>query len=91
MRETDIDGVVAAEARSYAFPWSRGNFLDSLRAGHSAWVCHDGAELLGYALMMMVVDEAQLLNITILPERQGQGVGSELLSHVLRVARDHGA
>lgn len=91
MRESDIDAVTAVEQRSYDFPWSRGNFSDSLKAGHSAWVCREGGAMVGYALLMMAVDEAQLLNITVLPERQRRGLGSELLAHLLDVARGHGA
>jgi ribosomal-protein-alanine N-acetyltransferase len=91
MREADIDAVSAAERRSYAFPWTRGNFVDSLRAGHSIWICREGGALVGYTVMMMAVDEAHLLNITILPEHQRRGLGSDLLSHMFDVARGHGA
>ena len=81
----------AAEQRAYAFPWTRGNFVDSLKAGHSAWVCREDGVLVGYAVLMRVVDEAHLLNITILPEFQRRGLGSELLGQLFDVARGHGA
>ncbi len=91
MRETDVDAVAAAEQRAYAFPWTIGNFVDSLKAGHSAWVCRENGDLVGYAVLMMVVDEAHLLNITVLPEAQRRGLGSELLGQLFDVARHHGA
>ncbi len=91
MRDADVDAVAAAEQRSYAFPWTRGNFVDSLKAGHGMWVCRQGGVLVGHAVMMMAVDEAHLLNITIVPERQRQGLGGELLRHAMAVARGHGA
>ncbi len=91
MRDQDVDDVAAAEQRSYAFPWTRGNFVDSLRAGHSMWVCRDAGDLIGHAVVMMAVDEAHLLNITIVPERQRRGLGGELLRHAMAVARGHGA
>jgi ribosomal-protein-alanine N-acetyltransferase len=91
MRETDVDAVTAAEQRAYDFPWTRGNFVDSLKAGHSAWVCREDGVLVGYAVLMRVVDEAHLLNITILPEFQRCGLGSELLGQLFDVARGHGA
>jgi ribosomal-protein-alanine N-acetyltransferase len=91
MRETDVDAVTAAEQRAYDFPWTRGNFVDSLKAGHSAWVCREDGVLVGYAVLMRVVDEAHLLNITILPEFQRRGLGSELLGQLFDVARGHGA
>jgi [ribosomal protein S18]-alanine N-acetyltransferase len=39
----------------------------------------------------MAVDEAHLLNITVLPERQRCGLGGELLGYLFDVARSHGA
>jgi ribosomal-protein-alanine N-acetyltransferase len=90
MREADVDAVTAAESCSYEFPWTRGNFLDSLRAGHSMWLCREGDALVGYAVMMMALDDAQLLNITILPEWRRQGLGGALLEHLCEIARGHG-
>lgn len=91
MTEDDVDIVVAAEQRIYPFPWTRGNFADSLAAGYSCWLCREGTHLTGYAVMMVVVGEAHLLNISIVPERQGQGIGAGFLSHLFSVARTHGA
>ena len=91
MRDADVDEVVAAEQRSYEFPWTRGNFVDSLKAGHSMWLCREAGALIGHAVWMMAVDEAHLLNITIVPERQRRGLGGELLRHVFDAARGHGA
>ena len=34
MTLSDLDAVAAIEAQAYAFPWSRGNFVDSLAAGY---------------------------------------------------------
>ncbi len=91
MRREDIDAVVAIESRIYPFPWTQGNFSDSLNAGYSAWLMREGGTLTGYALMMLVADEVQLLNIGVVPERQGRGLGAELLDHLCLVARRHGA
>jgi [ribosomal protein S18]-alanine N-acetyltransferase len=91
MRPADLDEVVAAEQRVYTFPWSRGNFADSLAAGHSAWVAFDQGMLAGYAVMMMAPEEAELLNISVVSERQRQGLGGELLSGLCERARQCGA
>jgi ribosomal-protein-alanine N-acetyltransferase len=91
MRETDLDAVMTIEPRIYSHPWTRGNFADSLRAGYSCWVCETEGEVIGYAVLMMALDEAHLLNIGIAKEFQGRGIGRHLLDHVIRVARDHGA
>jgi [ribosomal protein S18]-alanine N-acetyltransferase len=91
MCAADIDAVVAAEQRIYDFPWTRGNFSDSLAAGYSAWLLLEDGHMLGYAVMMLAVDEAHLLNLNILPEVQRRGLGSRLLQHLFAVARGKGA
>lgn len=89
MRVTDIEDVVAVERDAYPFPWTRGNFLDSLDSGYEAWVLRDTDErLLAYFLLMYVVEEVHLLNITVRPDVQGHGLGSKLLDKVMALARD---
>lgn len=91
MTGADVDAVTEAERLICPFPWTRGNFADSLTAGYSVWVCRRQGVLAGYAVMMMVMDEAHLLNIGILPRFQRQGLGGEFMAHLFSVARDHGA
>lgn len=91
LTETDLDAVVALEQRCHAFPWTRGNFADSLRAGYGAWLAREGEETSGYAVMMQAPDEAHLLNITIAPDRQRVGRGSEFLAFLFERARVWGA
>jgi ribosomal-protein-alanine N-acetyltransferase len=91
MNERDLDAVAALEASIQAFPWSRGNFADSLQAGHSVWVCRLGGDLIGFSVIMRVLDEAHLLNLGVCQRYQGKGYGARLLRHVLEGARLHGA
>lgn len=91
MNVTDIEDVIAVEQNAYPFPWTRGNFLDSLDSGYEAWVLRDeDSRLLGYFLMMYAVEEVHLLNITVRPDRQGQGLGRKLLDQLIALARDAG-
>lgn len=91
MNARDLDEIVAIEDTVYLYPWTRGNFSDSLAAGYSSWVCRVGGELIGYAVVMMAVDEAHLLNISVDKRRQGMGFGGRLLRHAMSVARTLGA
>lgn len=91
MRPEDIDAVLAIERRAYPFPWSRANFADSLAAGYSAWCCRVEGGLVGYAVMMLVLDEAHLLNITVAPDWQRHGYGTLVMHHLFGMARMHGA
>lgn len=87
MREQDLAAVAALEAEAQAFPWRHEHFLDSLQAGYSCWVCAQGGVLLGFSIVMQVMDEAHLLNIAIAKAYQGRGLGARLLQSVLESAR----
>jgi len=90
MNAEDIDAIMAIEPEIYPHPWTRGNFTDSLNAGYSCWVVEHGGEVAGYAVLMMALDEAHLLNLSIAKTFQGQGLGRRLLEHLMDVARSHG-
>jgi len=87
MAEPDLDAVAALEAGLQPFPWTRGNFADSLHAGYSAWVARLGGELIGFSVVMRVLDEAHLLNIGVAEKYQGQGHGARLLRNAMEAAR----
>ncbi len=87
MRLTDLDPVVRLEAQIYEFPWSAGNFKDSLSAGYSCWILFDAGAIAGYAVVMIGVDEAHLLNLSVARARQRHGLGRKLMGHLLEVAK----
>lgn len=90
MSALDLHAVAEIEHRAYSHPWTRGNFENSLKAGHFGVTLRDPAnDLVGYAVLMPVVDEMHLLNITVDPRRQRQGHGRLLLAIALATAHDH--
>ncbi|MEB0133891.1 ribosomal protein S18-alanine N-acetyltransferase [Actimicrobium sp. CCC2.4] len=91
MTEQDLDEVVAIEDVVYPHPWSRGNFSDSIRSGYQARVLRDGqGVLLGYFLLMLSVDEAHLLNISVRIDLHGRGLGRLLLAEIITLAKQLG-
>ena len=84
----DLDRVMAIEAELYEFPWSRGNFGDSIGSGYLCEVMERGGFLAGYGVMMTVVDEAHLLNLSVARNWQGFGMGRRLLGHFMHSARE---
>lgn len=89
MRMIDIDTIMQIEPQIYPYPWTRGNFVDSLNSGYSAWVLLDKAQIFGYALTMMVLDEAHLLNLSIAKNYQKQGLGRYLLEKMVGIAKSN--
>ena len=91
MTALDVAGVAALEQVAFTFPWSRGNFEDSLKSGHLGIVLRDGGnEVAGYLILMPVVDEMHLLNVTVAPAWQQQGLGRWLLRLAAALTLSHG-
>ncbi|MFW5439900.1 MAG: ribosomal protein S18-alanine N-acetyltransferase [Methylophilaceae bacterium] len=90
MQEEDLDDIMQIEPSIYLHPWTRGNFNDSLKAGHKAWVTTLEGTIIGYTLMMLVLDEAHLLNISVAAPYQKQGLGRVLLTHMIERAKESG-
>lgn len=90
MRAADLSEVAYLEKSLYAFPWSLGNFRDSVNAGYDCWTVAHGETVIGYAILMIALDEAHLLNIAIASEWQNQGIGRGFLAHMVEVARSAG-
>ncbi len=90
MREEDLADVAAIESAVYAFPWTLGNFRDSLAAGYDCITAWIGRELVAYAIVMKALDEAHLLNIAVAAPWQGQGVGRRFMHRLIATAKNDG-
>ncbi len=91
MQADGLEAVIAIEQTAYSHPWTRGNFRDALASGYWAQCLHVQDELLGYVVAMAGVQETHLLNITVAPDRQGQGWGHMMLDALRLWSRRRGA
>lgn len=82
MTEADLDAVLKIEFAAYSHPWTRGIFLDGLKS-YEIWLMFDGQQQVGHGVINVIIDEAHLLNITVKPESQGQGLGLRLLEKLM--------
>ncbi|QHS11375.1 ribosomal protein S18-alanine N-acetyltransferase [Sinimarinibacterium sp. NLF-5-8] len=86
MSEMQLEQVMAIESRASAFGWSIGNFQDCLRAQYGAWVVCAGARVVGYAVLRLAADEAELLNIGVDAAYRRRGIARLLMRHLLAIA-----
>jgi ribosomal-protein-alanine N-acetyltransferase len=98
MQMADLDAVLQIESISHLHPWTRGNFSDSLGAGHWAYCIRpqldqavqdsylDPNILWAYCILYPAVDELHLLNITVTPKLRKLGLGGRLMSAIEGVA-----
>jgi ribosomal-protein-alanine N-acetyltransferase len=92
MHVSDLADVAQIETRIFAFPWTVGNFSDSLAAGYDAWVFESSSgAMLGYAMLMWLPDEVHLLNLSVDESMQGRGLGEAWLRWLLDNMAQRGA
>ena len=82
----DLDELMAIEVGSYPFPWSRGNFVDSLASGYQALGLWRDDALVAYCWAMEGVEELHLLNLTVHPEHRRRGHAQRLLDELVEWA-----
>lgn len=98
MTLADVDSVLAIESVSHIHPWTKGNFSDSLAAGHWAYCVRpqladtvkgsylDPDILWAYCILFPAVDELHLLNITVSPKLRRLGIGVKMMNAIEGVA-----
>src|SRR5207344_2120656 len=79
LRADDLAEVAALEARIHVAPWTIGNFRDALAAGYSARVGERDFRIVAYGVLMLAPGEAQILNLSVVPDARREGLGRALL------------
>jgi [ribosomal protein S18]-alanine N-acetyltransferase len=88
MSEADLDAVMAIENVIYTHPWTRGNFVDSLRTGSHCWIMEWQGVIAGYAVIMAGAGEAHLLNLSVSLVWQRHGLGREMLMYLVDFVKE---
>lgn len=91
MSERDSSAVWELEKKCFSVPWSE----ESIRAmfsekGYWNLTARDDGSLVGYIGMKAVLDEADITNVAVDPDRRRQGIGKMLLRELLAKAGDMG-
>lgn len=92
MLSEDIDGVVVVEEEAFLTPWSKDAFADEMtnQVAHY-WVVELGGQIVGYAGMWLIVDEAHITNVAIAGAQRGQSLGERLMRTLMASAKEQGA
>jgi [ribosomal protein S18]-alanine N-acetyltransferase len=93
MQLKDIDDVLLIEHQSFATPWSREAFYNELTHNQYAvyLVLEEQERVIGYCGVWVVIDEAHITNIAILPEYRGKKLGETLLARLMEISKKMGA
>ena len=89
MERQDIDAVLEVEETVFSTPWSRASFETEVDENALAryFVAVVASQLVGYAGMWIILDEAHVTNIAVLPSFWGLGIGEKLVTSLMDCAR----
>ena len=87
----DLAYVAALEREIHAVPWTLGNFRDALAAGYCAMVGEREGRIVVFGVLMLAPGEAQVLNLSVVPDARREGLGRALLRQLLEIAVRAGA
>jgi ribosomal-protein-alanine N-acetyltransferase len=89
MRMKDLDDVIEVEHQCFTNPWSRYAFTCELRDNQFSHyiVAKVGDKVVGYAGMWVILNEAHVTNVGILPEYRGYGIGELLMRKLIAIAK----
>ena len=85
----DVDGVYHVETEAFNNPWTREAFVNEMKNNHFAtyFVAEDDGYIVGYCGMWLIIDEAHITNIAVLPNYRGYKIGETLLRKAMSYAR----
>ena len=91
MREADLARVLTIERSSFGVPWTRSTFRSLMeRRGTGLWVAESGAEIVGYAVVWTVLDQAELGNVAVDAGWRRRGIASRLVEAVVAWLSERG-
>ncbi|WP_433746645.1 ribosomal protein S18-alanine N-acetyltransferase [Falsibacillus pallidus] len=93
MAVDDLEDVLKVEHESFTIPWSREAFYNEIENNQFAFylVAELEGRIAGYCGVWLVLDEAHITNVAVLPDFRGKGIGLTLMEKMLKLAQEHGA
>ena len=93
MREEDIPEVQAIERQIFPTPWPRNAYYRELHHNRSAYylVLRRDEEIVGYAGLWKMSDEAHITTVGVRANQQGKGYGHALMAALIQRAYQLGS
>ena len=93
MKRRHVRSVIAIEQQVYPRPWSASIFLSeiALRSTRAYFVARIGRDVVGYAGLMMTMEDGHVTTIAVHPRWHRARIGTRLLLALAREARERGA
>lgn len=92
MTLADVDAVHEIERGCFSIPWSHDSFVREVTENKCAryLVLEKDGEVIAYAGVWLVIDEAHVTNIAVREDQRGQGYGERVTRALMQAAADEG-
>lgn len=84
--ESDLETMGLIEQAGHLYPWSDRVFMDCIRSGYYLDGAMHADRLLGFAVVMPILNEWHILNLCVDPSVHRRGVGRFLMNFVAEQA-----
>ena len=84
MCSEDVTQVAALEKHCFSDPWSENSVASELENPLSFWlVAEEGGQILGYVGSQTVLDETDMMNISVHPDYRRKGIANSLITELI--------
>lgn len=91
MEIDDISEVAAIEDSIFSMPWGEVGFFSFLMREDTLFlVAEEEGTIVGYCGVVMVLDEGDITNVAVLSNRQGRGIGRQLVEALIQKTEERG-
>lgn len=88
--EADLDAIMAIENVSFSLPWTIQSYLDMMNVENVRFeLIIFGNDIAGYMLYQFWPNGAELHTIAVDEKNRKKGVGTELVAHLLKWAKEN--
>lgn len=89
----DVGAIAEIEQASFGDPWARRLFVEAMHSPvvHLAVAEAPDGRVVGYCVLRVAADEAEILNVAVAPERRRAGLGALLVAWSVEEAGARGA
>lgn len=91
LEPSDVEAALALERANQPRPWTEGVFDDEISSDNRTYLVAEDDRVVGFGGVMVVGDEAHVMNLLVDPERRGEGIGRRLMAELIQAAVDEGA
>lgn len=90
--EWDIDAISSLEKICFTVPWSRDSIARELTENDMAFyiVAELNGQVVGYAGMWHIVDEAHITNVAVLPEQRNKHIATAIIAVMIQFSEEKG-